>query len=240
MATTLNASPRGTKSKPDQDFRFERKYHIQGLPKAEVEMWVRHSPAFFSECFPPRHINNIYFDTPALDNYHENLSGQADRTKIRIRWYGAFLDSPAKATLEYKIKRGMVGTKESCKLPPLKLLPGFSCDDFDHYWEQCDIPQKVSMDLKTVIPTICNRYHRKYFLSADSKYRITLDTGLEFIAIDRFDNQFQRKRILQDSVVIELKYSGDIALMDERLFNFFPFRVTRMSKYVTGIELLNA
>ncbi|MGA0409065.1 MAG: hypothetical protein ACO3PR_13340 [Limisphaerales bacterium] len=38
--------------------------------------------------------------------------------------------------------------------------------------------------------------------------------------------------------MMELKYEGSIPTLDERLMNFFPFRVTRMSKYVTGIELL--
>jgi len=39
--------------------------------------------------------------------------------------------------------------------------------------------------------------------------------------------------------VVELKYSGDISTLDERLVNFLPFRVTRMSKYVTGVDLLS-
>ena len=56
---------------------------------------------------------------------------------------------------------------------------------------------------------------------------------------DRFDCQFNRIRNLEESVVVELKYSGDISTLDERLVNFLPFRVTRMSKYVTGVDLLS-
>ncbi|MDC0325172.1 polyphosphate polymerase domain-containing protein [bacterium] len=225
---------------PRQGYRFERKYHIQDLPQPEIEMWIKRSPALFFECFPPRYINNIYFDTPDLSNYHENLSGQAARTKIRLRWYGDFLHNKNKTTLEYKIKRGMVGTKDSYKLPPLDLAPGFSYHELETYWHSCDIPQHVHQDLRLVVPTMCNWYHRKYYLSANGMYRITIDTELSFIAIDRFDSQFNRIRTLEESVVVELKYSGDIATLDERLVNFFPFRITRMSKYVTGVELLNA
>ena len=79
------------KERSADDYRFERKYHIQDLNLHEVEMWVRRSPCLFRECFPPRYINNIYFDTPELDNYHENLGGQAARTKLRLRWYGDYL-----------------------------------------------------------------------------------------------------------------------------------------------------
>ena len=225
---------------PRQGYRFERKYHIQDLTESEIKMWIKRSPALFFECFPPRYINNIYFDTPDLGNYHENLSGQAVRTKIRLRWYGDFLHNQNKTTLEYKIKRGMVGTKDSYKLPPLELAPGFSYHDLDTFWNQCDLPGQVREDLRLVTPAMCNRYHRKYYLTTDGMYRITIDTGLSFIAMDCFDCQFNRIRTLEESVVVELKYSGDISTLDERLVNFFPFRVTRMSKYVTGVELLNA
>jgi len=223
---------------PAEDFRFERKYHIQDLDLHTIESWVRRSPCLFSECFPPRHINNIYFDTPSLENYHENLGGQAARTKLRLRWYGDYLNNPAKTTLEYKIKRGMVGTKDSYKLPPLCLQAGFSHDDMRTYWESCSLPSWVREDALSVVPTLGNRYRRKYFLSADGDYRITLDTDLCFLGLDRFDCQFDRMRTLDQSVVMELKYEGSIPTLDERLMNFFPFRVTRMSKYVTGIELL--
>jgi SPX domain protein involved in polyphosphate accumulation len=240
MSVSDVAASESIAHEPRQGYRFERKYHIEDFPPEEVEMWIKRSPALFFECFPPRYINNIYFDTPSLENYHENLSGQAARTKIRLRWYGDFLHSPANPTLEYKIKSGMVGTKNSFKLPPLNLAPGFGHDNLDAYWSKGDLPDTVRMDLKGVIPTMCNRYHRKYYLSADGMYRITIDTRLEFIAIDRFDSQFHRRRMMDHSVVMELKYAGDIATLDERLVNFFPFRVTRMSKYVTGIELLNS
>ena len=45
--------------------------------------------------------------------------GQAARTKLRLRWYGDYLYNPSQTTLEYKIKQGMVGTKESYKLAGL-------------------------------------------------------------------------------------------------------------------------
>ncbi len=227
------------KERSADDYRFERKYHIQDLNLHEVEMWVRRSPCLFRECFPPRYINNIYFDTPELDNYHENLGGQAARTKLRLRWYGDYLYNPSKTTLEYKIKQGMVGTKESYKLPALSLKPGFGYDGLKTYWDSCPLPDRVKEDAAVVLPTIGNRYRRKYFLSMDGDYRITIDSELSFIAIERFDNSFERIRKLHQSVIVELKYQGSIATLDERLMNFFPFRITRMSKYVSGVELLH-
>ena len=167
------------------------------------------------------------------------MGGQAARTKLRLRWYGDYLHNPSKTTLEYKIKQGMVGTKESYKLPALSLKPGFGYDNLKTYWDSCPLPDRVKEDAAVVLPTIGNRYRRKYFLSMDRVYRITIDSELSFIAIERFDNSFERFRKLHQSVIVELKYQGSIATLDERLMNFFPFRITRMSKYVSGVELLH-
>ena len=42
-------------------FRKERKYAIYEANINVVQNYVRSHPAFFSEPFPPRYINNIYF-----------------------------------------------------------------------------------------------------------------------------------------------------------------------------------
>lgn len=220
----------------ENGFRFERKYHITDLSFGEVEQWVRHSPAGFQEIYSTRTINNIYLDTPRLDSYFENVGGLSERTKLRIRWYGALLGPIAKPVLEFKIKRGMVGTKDSHPLAPFRLEPGFGIADLERLARDSVLPARVRAALEDVEPSMINRYHRRYFLSADGTYRVTLDWGLEFYRVDRHDNRFTCRNRLPDSTVMELKYAGEIADIDERIANFFPFRVTRMSKYVTGVE----
>ena len=217
-------------------YRFERKYHISEVPTAEVEHWVRRSPALFSEVYAPRFVNNIYLDRPGLAAYFQNLNGLADRTKLRIRWYGALLGPMAKPVLEFKIKRGMVGTKEFFPLKPFTLARGFGIGDLRSVLDDSPLPAAVQVELGEVEPALINRYHRKYFVSADGTYRITVDSGLEFYRVHRHDNQFLSRSTLPDSTVMELKYSGAIAALDDRITNFFPFRVTRMSKYVSGLE----
>jgi SPX domain protein involved in polyphosphate accumulation len=220
----------------DIGYRFERKYHIQEMPTWEVEHWVSRSPALFSEVFAPRHVNNIYLDSPQLEAYFENLQGIADRTKLRIRWYGPLLGPLRKPILEFKIKRGMVGTKEFFPLHPFPLEPGFGIQTLEAVFAQSDLPPSLQLELAAVEPTLINRYHRKYFVSADGLYRITIDSQLAFYRVHRHHNQFLAQTTLPDSTVMELKYAGDIDRIDDRITNFFPFRVTRMSKYVTGVE----
>lgn len=220
----------------ESGFRFERKYHITRVPTAEIEHWVRRCPAMFHEAFPPRFVNNIYFDSPGLSAYFQNLDGLAARTKLRIRWYGALLGPIAKPVLEFKIKRGLVGTKESYPLQPFTLQPGWDTAALQPVLAASDLPPKVRVELGHVEPALINRYHRKYFVSADGHYRITIDSALEFYRVHRHDNRFLHRNTLHDSTVMELKYSGEIADLDDRITNFFPFRVTRMSKYVSGLE----
>ena len=222
----------------DFDFRFERKYHIVDLPAEEIEAWVLRCRAFFREAYPPRYINNIYFDTRSLGNYFQNLDGVANRTKIRIRWYGDLFGTASRPVLEYKIKRGMLGTKDAHRLSDFEFGPGFSVEALETVFEKSQLEEGVRRELSFVTPTLVNRYHRKYFISADRAYRITIDTELDFYRIGPRDNDFIVRRSLEGSTVMELKYSGSIAELNEGMVNFFPFRVTRMSKYVTGVELV--
>ncbi len=222
----------------DYDFRFERKYHIVDYPAEEIEAWVLRCPAFFREAFPPREINNIYFDSGTLGNYFQNLDGVANRTKIRIRWYGDLFGQVKKPVLEYKIKRGMVGTKDSHRLAGFTFEEGFDPACLPDVFAASDLEPEVLRELSYVTPSLVNRYHRKYFLSADRDYRITIDTQLEFYRISRGPNAFIVRRPLHGSTVMELKYSGAISEINSGIMNFFPFRVTRMSKYVVGVEMV--
>lgn len=222
----------------DYDFRFERKYHIVDLSSAEIESRVLRCPVFFREAFPPRHINNIYFDTFSLRNYFQNMDGVADRTKIRIRWYGDLFGKISRPVLEYKIKRGMLGTKDAHLLGAFEIGKGFGAKDLEAMFARSDLDEAIIEELELVTPVLLNRYHRKYFISADRSYRLTLDSQLEFYKIGTKDNHFLVRRRLEGSTVLELKYSGAIAHLDDRIMNFFPFRLTRMSKYVAGVELV--
>lgn len=223
----------------ENGFRFERKYHVQNMHFAEIETLVRRNPALFRVAFPDRVINNIYLDTPSRQSLLENLDGIADRTKARIRWYGEMLGRIEKPVLEFKIKRGMVGTKDSYRLSPMTVERRMNAHSVHEVLENSDLPDNVQFELTKFEPVLLNRYRRKYFISADNKYRITLDWQLEYYRFDRHFNLFTRPMKDHYSTVVELKYSGAIDQIDERVASYFPFRVTRMSKFVTGMQTVH-
>ena len=53
------------------------------------------------------------------------------------------------------------------------------------------------------------------------------------------DNNFLSKIKDSRGIVVELKYPSLLDSKAVRIIDHFPFRLSRMSKYISGIELLN-
>ncbi len=223
----------------DLVYRKERKYAIMDLDVFEVENIVRAHPAMFFTAFPPRYVNNIYFDTIKYQNYGDNVKGSKYRRKFRIRWYGNQFGHIQKPVLEIKIKQGLAGAKEHYPLVPFELSEGFTFDTLSQVLDKSNLDRSVRETTRFLVPTLLNQYYRKYFLSADRKFRLTLDHKLMFTRISRYQNYFMRRVGNRSKVVLELKYDIEHDENISRISNFFPFRMTKNSKYVNGIDNLD-
>lgn len=198
---------------------------------------MKHS-AFFSEIFHERYINNIYFDFLNFNNFNDNIDGNMYRTKYRIRWYGDMLTKIETPVLELKIKKGLVGTKESYKLNQFELEKGIDILKIRNLIKVSKINSNVKFSLLDQIPVMLNRYKRKYYVSNDKKFRITIDDEQSFYKINRFNNSFLNSHKDLNNVIVELKYDKQNESEVNQITNEFPFRVTKSSKYARGIELL--
>lgn len=220
-------------------FRKERKFAISNMNVGVVESIVRSHHAMFFRPFPARFINNIYFDTSGFGNYKDNQLGSPLRHKFRIRWYGDQFGNVEKPVLEIKIKKGIAGTKRHFKLAPFELKKGISKNDIKAIFSKSDLPLEIQESLKYLEPTLLNRYFRKYYLSANRKYRITLDTKLQYTRISEHQNYFLRIAKNDSDVVMEMKYDVEDDQDAGRISSAFPFRMTKNSKYVNGIDHLD-
>jgi SPX domain protein involved in polyphosphate accumulation len=220
-------------------FRKERKYAISDVDVYMVENLVRGHPAMFSQPYPPRYVNNIYFDSSRFQSYSDNVVGAMQRKKFRIRWYGDKFGYIEKPVLEIKIKEGLAGAKRHYPLMPFTLDQGFSEKNLRDLLGRSQIPPEVKEILQHMVPTLLNQYHRKYFLSADRKFRITLDHKLTYTRIARHQNYFMRQVTDHGRVVMELKYDVDHDQEANRISDHFPFRMTKHSKYVNGVDGLD-
>ncbi|MDH3217315.1 MAG: polyphosphate polymerase domain-containing protein [Candidatus Krumholzibacteria bacterium] len=218
--------------------RYERKFFISSLSAREVEAIVRLHPAIFSEIYHERPVNNIYFDTHNLGSFVSNVEGSAQRLKVRIRWYGDTFGFVASPVLEFKIKSGFVGHKKSFALASFGLDQLFTCETARDCFNRSDLPDGVEFRVNSLDPTLLNSYRRRYFRSADRRYRITLDTDASFYRIGRKNNSFTSKLSDRINVILEVKYDEECDADADRITNHFPFRMTKSSKYVSGIDNL--
>lgn len=218
------------------DFRYERKSFITSLSRHEVETLVKGHPAMFLEAYSPRYVNNIYFDTPNMDHYFANVDGVSNRLKVRIRWYGNLFGIVEKPVLELKVKKGMLGGKLQYPLPSFTLNHELSRIKMQESLESATLPENLNEYLKSMNFALLNRYYRKYFISVDNKFRITLDNNLEYYRIKSHTNYFFDKTVDSENTVFELKYHEDDDNAAENIMNLFPLRVTKNSKYVSGID----
>jgi len=221
-------------------YRYERKYYLTGEDYGFVKTMILTHPASFREVFYPRMINNIYFDTPGFDFFYDNVNGQQLRKKIRIRWYDETFAHQKKLTLEYKLKNGLLGDKISYPLANIYTGEGFEIGQLRNELKTCQLPIPVANELLSNYPTLLNRYIREYFISDDGKCRITLDKDLTFFRIHSGTNYFKTSYYLSGDLIMEMKYDpGDEPIADE-ISQRFPFRITKSSKYVIGVQNLFA
>ena len=218
--------------------RYEIKIPLPARWLSDVEAWVRLHPAHWRVAYPPRRVNNVYFDTPAYDSLNANLSGIADRAKLRLRWYGVEVAQVRDAHLELKRKRGSVGWKEIASVDGRFALAGTTWRAFARALRAATTSQAHRWLDVYSLPVLINGYRRAYYATPDGVLRLTIDSAL--CAYDQ--RAAVRPNVYRPAppdarVIVELKApttAGVIARLSAALTHF-PAPVDRFSKYVTGL-----
>lgn len=211
--------------KPLGEYRYEIKYSLKDYDFLEIQDIILSNRFFFSEIYHQRQINNIYYDFGDLSNLQDHLAGVNERYKIRIRWYGELFQRVQKPKLEFKIKVGRLGTKESYLQEPFEF---FSLDDGYKIIPEKDFKIGDNL-LETVVPTLVNSYQRKYYISQCSSVRITIDHDLDYY------NLSKKQRIRSRDSVIEVKFAQADEEKGRAVCSSLPFCLTNYSKYLTGM-----
>jgi hypothetical protein len=219
-------------------YRYERKFFIYNMDCISVQNIVLNHPAFFSEIYFARDINNIYFDFLRFNNLMDNIDGNMFRTKYRIRWYGNMLSEIEKPTLELKIKKGLIGTKKHFQLNQFELLKGINISKLKNVVKDSQIDSQTKFFIQEQTPVMLNRYKRKYFESNNKKFRITIDYEQSFYKLNAFNNTFLHVHKDPCNIILELKYDKKYESEACQITNKLPFRLTKSSKYARGILLL--
>ncbi len=216
--------------------RYEVKFTAPADALGWVEARLRSHPAVFSVSYPPRRVNSLYLDSFDLHAYRDNLAGISQRRKLRLRWYGDDL-SPESAQLEVKLRRNRLGWK---RRHPLEGLPAFERSGWREIIDcvRAQLPDSFRLHLDAAPqPTLINRYLRRYYASADSAVRVTVDS--EPSAFDQrlyARPNLRLKSNLPEVLVVEAKFSADDLKVGRRAVESLRFRASRNSKYAIGIS----
>lgn len=218
--------------------RYEIKMVTEQLMLQQVRSWLQIHPVAFYRAYSGRQVNNIYFDTPLLDSFVENLAGGAVRRKVRLRWYGEDTTN-VQGVFEVKCKRNMHGWKMSQHLSkPLDLS--------NLKWSElmATIREELTDDLRVYLdssgtPALINRYQREYYVSFDKTVRVTLDYSLivynqRYAALPNLSFPIPPS----DDIIIEFKASTEHRERLGEVIADIPLRVSKYSKYALGIQAL--
>jgi VTC domain. len=99
-----------------------------------------------------------------------------------------------------------------------------------------NVPEIIFQQLKFLRSYFLNSYKRKYYLSADKKFRITIDKKIKHYEFLRKNNLDLKNFVNDYNIIMELKYDNQNDFLANKITNFFPFRLTKSSKYVCGMS----
>ncbi|WP_456438855.1 VTC domain-containing protein [Psychroserpens sp.] len=209
-------------------YRYERKYKLN---VSEYEILVHDMLSEGMKVHhPTRFINNIYFDSLNFDAYFENVEGESERNKYRLRWYGDRFNT-IRPIFEVKMKKDQVNKKLSLKIPEIEFRSFNDVENVSNHILNYMEGEESTLffEMMNKIPTLLNGYKRDYFLSKDGETRLTIDRNLFFYNC-RNNQEYNQSEIM----VVEVKYASNVT--PKINFDKFKLVLGKNSKYVSGID----
>lgn len=217
------------------DWRLEIKFAIPFRMEPTARLQLLLNPSGFRTSYPPRIVNNIYFDTVDQQAVRSNFAGIENRAKVRLRWYGDTTVA-TDSVLEIKIKNRGAGTKLHHAIPGEIDLTNISWSELRHLVTAGAEPAVLRHLEYTRQPMLFNSYSRQYFETFDQTVRATIDTNIR--SRPQRESTKPRLKIITPpsaTIVVELK----AAVTEERnlreVARSLGWRAGRHSKYVRGI-----
>ena len=214
-------------------YRFERKLVLNSHYYDDLILLFK--TRGFNKLYPERDICNIYMDDLRYHSYFDNILGNTNRLKHRIRWYGSLFGKIDNAILEQKIKKGTVGKKLNFKIDKqFEFKSEFNFRQLTKLIRHIlkNLKNKIFVDI--LFPTSINTYTRNYYGDYSARYRITFDKNIKYYS---FNNMIKEQKN-DERIVLEIKYVNENDEFINELLSFINFRLAKNSKYVNGINAI--
>jgi hypothetical protein len=218
-----------------ENARHERKFILPQPEFVNCDAFVRSIPLGFKQVYVTRQVNNIYFDTHNLDCLIDTIDGEANRFKLRARWYGTFFGK-ADIQMEVKSKINVLGYKSIYNLGQLEIGPSNLYSKSAVDFCALNVPPTIGTNYANFKSTLANSYRREYYLSACKTLRLTIDKEIKALPLRYRSFSPNLTRIKQNVTVIEVKFAPDAFETFRVLANHLPIRFTRFSKYEIGMH----
>lgn len=222
--------------------RIERKYYITpretGLAYGLLRQISLPTTEYFAE-----QINSLYFDTIDLDEYEGSISGDYQKNKIRIRWYGENedLNVTQPVFIELKSRHGFSGTKQ-------RLRTGVLTENLSpHNLKKGIVKRTALLDtlagfgyfpLKMLEPIVVISYWRYRFYEIMTGQQLSLDCHIRSTMMVPGKGNGERELELPGSV-IEIKGQSLELPLALRQAHILGTNWTRFSKYSACIDSHN-
>jgi len=208
------------------NLRLERKWVFNNIDKINLLSSLINSNLHFKEQFAERFVNSIYYDNLSLTSAVDNLDGNTDREKFRVRWYGENIDLLKDPILERKIKKNFYGYKK------YYLLKKFNKKKFNE--KNLSILTKninLLIKHKNLYPVSVTSYKRIYLISSNGLIRATLDFNVRYKKLMNYIEEFF---LHVNDIVLEIKYPHNLdAYLRNELSGIT--RISKNSKYLNSL-----
>ncbi|KMP10674.1 hypothetical protein UR09_02920 [Candidatus Nitromaritima sp. SCGC AAA799-A02] len=206
------------------------------MAEQEVNWIVLSHPALFRQTFPDRYVNNMYLDSGNMCSFLEGAVDSVERGKYRVRWYEESFNAAQKPVLELKARKNYFVTKIRFSLHAFDFEELSPARTTSTLLQGAAIPATVKNLLAGYRPVLLNRYLRSYFQAPHQDIMITVDRNV-LVAGSVVGKNPRWRRSLKNTI-IELKYPPNLEDEARKIMNPLPFRLTKNSKYMSGIEAL--
>lgn len=217
--------------------RHEKKFVIHPIEAITFQKRLQHILKQDIHAGPSGYsIRSLYFDNPYLKAYVQNIDGDIERAKYRIRVYNQDF---SKIKLERKSKNNLMTGKESASLSLEEVERILKRDiEFLKGREGLYLDFYNAMTKELVKPKVIVEYRRIPYIYDSSSVRVTFDHNI--VASHKVDDFLRPKEIdglkQKEMVVMEIKFNDALPYFIRNMLQFANSSQIACSKYKLAME----
>ena len=216
------------------DYRYEIKFALDNARLSDAMEWL-YNDTSATKKYANRIVNSIYFDDVNFSSVRDNITGIAEREKLRLRWYGT--EQNSHPFFEIKIKNGRLGYK---KTYPINSIKGnIRKYTIDQITSKCinDLALHNIVFDKHIVATLQTVYKREYY-ETHNGIRITIDQDLEFLDTQLYTVIDENNSYPYPLKIMEIKFKPTMKDIVSDLIRPLHITPKRHSKYLIGLAKL--